>query len=59
MNQFYQKEIGGILGAILVSTAPVLAHHKEYKKDIQRLQHVLKNNIEKNMYLEQQNHLVI
>ena len=32
MNQFYQKEIGGILGAILVSTAPVLAHHKEYQE---------------------------
>ena len=25
MNQFYQKEIGGILGAIVVSTSPVLA----------------------------------
>jgi len=31
MNQFYQKEIGGILGAILVSAAPVFAHHKEYQ----------------------------
>ena len=31
MNQFYQKEIGGILGAILVSASPVLAHHKEYQ----------------------------
>ena len=32
MNQFYQKEIGGILGAILVSTTPVFAHHKEYQE---------------------------
>ena len=32
MNQFYQKEIGGILGAILVSASPVFAHHKEYQE---------------------------
>ncbi len=31
MNRFYQKEIGGILGAILVSASPVFAHHKEYQ----------------------------
>ena len=32
MNRFYQKEIGGILGAILVSASPVFAHHKEYQE---------------------------
>ena len=32
MNKFYQKEIGGILGAILVSASPVFAHHKEYQE---------------------------
>jgi len=29
MNKFYQKEIGGILGAILVSCTPAFAHHQQ------------------------------
>ena len=33
MNQFYQKEIGGILGAILVSTAPVVAGSQHTYQD--------------------------
>ena len=28
MNQFYQKEIGGILGAILLSASPVFASQR-------------------------------
>ncbi len=32
MNQFYQKEIGGILGAVLLSASPVFAdgYHPSY-----------------------------
>ena len=28
MNQFYQKEIGGILGAVLLSASPVFASQR-------------------------------
>ena len=31
MNRFYQKEVGGIIGAVLISCTPALAHHKEYQ----------------------------
>ena len=40
MNQFYQKEIGGILGAVLLSASPVFAgqtrgYHPSYSNDYQ------------------------
>ena len=38
MNQFYQKEIGGILGAVLLSASPVFAgqtrgYHPSYSQE--------------------------
>ena len=37
MNQFYQKEIGGILGAVLLSASPVFAggYHPSYSNESQ------------------------
>ena len=78
MNQFYQKEIGGILGAVLLSASPVFAsqtygYTQSYSNRSERVRLAdynsqegysetttcFKDNIGKNMYLEQQIHQVI
>ena len=75
MNQFYQKEIGGVLGAILISASPVFASQRpgyspsypnnrwevanSYQEGYSTTKNVIENNIEKNMYLELKIILVI